>query len=194
METIRAFIAVELPDSVKLSLKQITTNLKKTELTGIKWVDPGSVHLTLKFLGNIEPGTISALEEKIRQVAEANKLFYLETGEPGAFPDAKAPRVLWVGLRGDLDNLRKLQREIESILVPMGFPKEKRSFSPHLTLARTRDRASPLERRHLGNALSSSGNPEAVQFRIDCLSLMKSTLTKEGALYHCLVSIPLKGA
>jgi len=191
MESVRAFIAIELPGSVKSALSQLQDNLKRSEHASVKWVDTGSIHLTLKFLGNIATETIPELTKVLSEAARGITPFHLELGEMGVFPNLRAPRVVWVGLRGETATLSVLQENIESALIPLGFPPENRAFSPHLTLGRVREKASPGERRSLGQAVASSKVASREPFPVDSLSLMRSTLTREGAVYSRLYSFAL---
>ncbi|MCJ7523534.1 MAG: RNA 2',3'-cyclic phosphodiesterase [Dehalococcoidia bacterium] len=191
MESVRAFIAIELPGSVKSALSQLQDNLKRSEHASVKWVDTGSIHLTLKFLGNIATDTIPELTKVLSEATRGITPFHLELGEMGVFPNLRAPRVVWVGLRGETATLSVLQENIESALIPLGFPPENRAFSPHLTLGRVREKASPGERRSLGQAVASSKVASMEPFPVDSLSLIRSTLTREGAVYSRLYSVAL---
>ena len=191
MESVRAFVAIELPSSVKSALSQLQDNLKRSEHASVKWVNTGSIHLTLKFLGNIATETIPELTKVLSEAARGITPFHLELGEMGVFPNLRAPRVVWVGLRGEIATLSVLQENIESALIPLGFPPESRAFSPHLTLGRVREKASPGERRSLGQAVASSKVASMEPFPVDSVSLMRSTLTREGAVYSRLYSVAL---
>lgn len=193
MESIRAFIAVELPGEVAPFLARLQDDLKKREQAPVKWVDPESIHLTLKFLGNIDAGKVDAIAAAISEAAKGIGPLPLRLGAPGAFPNVRAPRVICVGLEGNTEGLSALHRNIERALVPLGFPPEKRRFSPHLTLGRVRDQAAPNERRLLGEAVSSLKVETSPAFEARAVSLMRSTLTREGALYDRLASAALEG-
>jgi len=192
MEPVRAFIAIELPNSVKSTLSQLQDNLKQSDRAPVKWVDPDSIHLTLKFLGNIAAGTIPELTKAISEAARGIAPFRLALGELGVFPNLRAPRVVWVGLGGEIATLSVIQENIESALIPLGFSPERRAFSPHLTLGRVRERASPEERRRLGEAVSSLKMGAKLSFKVDSLSLMRSRLTRECAFYSRLSSVALQ--
>jgi 2'-5' RNA ligase len=109
----------------------------------------------------------------------------------GAFPNAKQPRVAWVGIKGEVDKLMSLQQRVDANLSPLGFPKESRPFSPHLTLGRLREKTSPRERQHLGELLMSTGFETAFRFKVDAISLMRSRLAPAGAIYSCLARVKL---
>lgn len=194
MEQIRAFVAIELPDTVKAALSQLQRRLKQAEPSAVKWVAPDSVHLTLKFLGNIPADTVATISDAISGATRGTAAFRLELARPGVFPNSRSPRVVWVGLGGETGTLAVLQQDIERALVPLGFPAEGRGFSPHLTLGRVRDTASPAERRQLGEFVASLTLSAAPAFKADSVSLMRSTLLREGAVYSRLASFELRGS
>ncbi len=192
MEQVRAFIAIELPDELKLALTRLQDQLKSGGQTSVKWVDPYSIHLTLKFLGNIGrdmAGRITtALEEAVRGVHP----FHLEARGLGAFPGLKRVQVVWVGVTGEVDRLSQLQQRIESNLAPLGFVPESRPFTAHLTLARLRDRVTPDERQSLGHLIDSTSFDTVYAIDVGSVHLMRSQLTREGAVYSRISSVKLK--
>ena len=183
MDNIRAFIAVVLPQPIKTCLAQLQLDLGAKQDTSVKWVNPDGIHLTLKFLGNttaeLVPHIIDAMTASIKNISP----FLLRIGELGAFPNTRSPRVTWVGLNGDIIKLKELQRHIDQALAPLGFPKETRPFSPHLTLGRIRASASLKERLRLGEILSSIKSKNRPSFHVNTISLMRSELTTKGAIY-----------
>lgn len=199
---IRAFVAVELPDDIKQMLSDVEILLKRrmTNLLGskwaersLKWVSPESVHITLKFLGYVAPERIVAIEEALRRVAENQRAFTLALDGLGVFPSFTKPRVIWVGVKGDLERLASLQTQVEVALANLGFPGEKRPFSPHLTLARVRETASIGELRLIGQAVKEPP-PVSIDGRavpVRRVSLMRSELSRHGARYTCLAEFPL---
>lgn len=191
MEQIRSFIAIELPDELKLELVHLEAQLKSDKQSWVKWVDPDSIHLTLKFLGNI---AIDRTDEITRAMEEASQTvppFYLEVKGMGVFPNLKRVQVAWVGLSGEVAKLGVLQQRLESNLAVLGFAPESRPFTSHLTLARVRDRASFAERQRFGQLIAGSGF-EAGAIKVDAISLMRSQLTREGAIYSRISSVRLK--
>jgi 2'-5' RNA ligase len=193
MDYVRAFIAIELPDTVRALLADLQRSLMRAQNAPVKWVAPEAIHLTLKFLGNVESAKIPAIEDAANSATAGSKPFRLETANPGVFPNLRSPRVVWVGLVGDIASLLALQEQVEHALAPLGFPPEGRPFSPHLTLGRVRENASPGERRLLGEALQSLQTNQAASFEVRSISLMRSTLTRAGAMHSCLASTPLSG-
>jgi 2'-5' RNA ligase len=194
MEPIRAFIAIELPGQIKVALSQLQGNLRTSKNASVKWVNSEGIHLTLKFLGNVDEVEIPALNKALSEAVQGVAPFSLELGEPGAFPSSQAPRVVWVGVEGEMEPLLALHNNIDRVLAPLGFPPEKRAFSPHLTLGRVREEALPGERRRLGENVTALKKGAKSSFKVESLSLMRSRLTREGAVYSCHASFVLHGA
>jgi 2'-5' RNA ligase len=189
MEKIRAFIAIELPEEVKADLSSVQSRLRPERHPYVKWVSVDGVHLTLKFLGNIDQEKVSPIAEAMAGAAQKASPFRLEVGGLGAFPNLRSPRVVWVAVEGEVEKLASLQRAIDHSLVALGFSPETRSFTPHLTLGRLKERASAEERRRMGEALLAVAGEEVVPFRVTEISLMRSTLTPRGAIYNRICSI-----
>jgi 2'-5' RNA ligase len=190
-EQIRSFVAIELPPEAKEGLVRLRGRLERDEHKFVKWVDPAGIHLTLKFLGNIPFKRVAEITKAIEEVARATAPFHLEISGLGAFPSVKQIRVFWVGIGGEVDKLSQLQQDIDSALAALGFAKEERSFVPHLTLARMREGASPLERRIFGELVSSVLFEDKYHIKVESISLMRSQLTPSGAIYTCLSSVGL---
>jgi len=191
MEQIRSFIAIELPKELKQRLAQLETQLKVDRQPWVKWVKPDSIHLTLKFLGNIAVDTTAAITRAIEASVRGIKPFHLKVKELGVFPNLKRVQVAWVGISGDTDKLTRLQKHLESNLSPLGFAAESRSFTPHLTLARLNERASPDERQAFGQLIAST-RFENGDIKVDAISLMKSQLTRAGAIYTRISLVSLE--
>ncbi len=183
MEQLRSFIAIELTEEVRSGLKAVLTLLKSENHQIARWVDPSSIHLTLKFLGNVPSDRITTISQSIKTAAGEVKPFKLEINGLGAFPSLFRPQVIWIGLSGQVDQLKKLQTAIESQITPLGFPMENRPFTPHLTLARVRDTASVTERQKLGEKVSTTDLRSGFSISVNSISLMRSQLTPAGAIY-----------
>ena len=191
IQQIRSFIAIELPEPVKIGLKQIQDVLKSSGPVSAKWVDPNSIHLTLKFLGNVPVDNIAGIITMTEQAVEAVKPFHLEIGKLGCFPNLRRVQVVWVGIAGDLDPLQLLAKKLEDNMAELGFPPEGRPFTPHLTLARIRDDATPDQRRALGEIIAGIKSESNLIFNINSISLMRSQLRPSGAVYTELHSFAL---
>ncbi len=193
MEKIRAFIAIELPEEVKAWLSSVQSRLRPEQHPYVKWVSAAGIHLTLKFLGNIDQEKVSPIAKAMAKAAQKVSPFRLEVGGLGAFPNLRRPQVIWVAVRGEVEKLASLHRGIDHSLVALGFPPESRAFTPHLTLGRLRERSSTEERRRIGEALLAAKGEEVVPFQVAEISLMRSTLTPTGAIYNRISSILLEG-
>ena len=185
-EQIRSFIAIELPEEAKKGLARLRKELERDEHKFVKWVDPGGIHLTLKFLGNIPAKRVTEVTEAMEKAAQGISPFHLEISGLGAFPNLKQARVLWVGIGGEMDKLSRLQQNVDSALAALGFAKEERSFVPHLTLARIREGASPPERRSFGELVGSTTFEDKYPVTVEAVRLMRSQLMPAGAIYTCL--------
>lgn len=192
MEQIRSFIAIELPDELKAELSRLQVKLKSGNVGGVRWVDPRSIHLTLKFLGDVSIDKVNEIAEAMGIAAQGISPFNLVVNGLGAFPDLKRVQVIWVGVGGDLDKLAQLQQGIDSSLDLLGFSPEERLFTPHLTLARLRSGVMNSERQVLGELIAKTKFQSDCAIEVDHINLMKSELTREGAIYSRVISIKLE--
>ncbi len=191
MEQLRCFIAVELPEEIRAGLSRLQAKLKSGNESPVKWVDPYSIHLTLKFLGNINEDMTSPITEAMAEAAQGVSPFRLEIKGLGVFPNLRRVQVIWVGMSGEVDRLLQLQKGIESSLARLGFAPEARAFTPHLTLGRVRERASADERQKLGELIAGTRFELAYPFPVEAINLMRSQLTREGAIYSQISSVKL---
>ena len=191
MEQVRAFVAIELPDKLKLELARLQATLKQPNQKWVKWVDPSGIHLTLKFLGNIGVDKISSITAAMKVAVQGIPPFRLEVSRLGAFPDLRQVQVVWVGIGGEIDRLRQLQQRVESQLVPLGFIAEKRAFTAHLTVARLRNQAPSDERQRLGQLIAATGFESTHIVEVEAVNLMRSQLTREGAIYSKIAAVGL---
>ena len=191
MEQVRSFIAIELPDELKLGLTQLEAQLKMSRQPWVKWVDPYSIHLTLKFLGSIAVDRISEITRAMEEATQGIFPFHLEVKDLGVFPNLRRVQVAWVGISGEVDKLSQLQQYLESNLARLGFASESRPFTPHLTLARLRNQASLDERQSFGQLIVTTRFEATYTIKVDAISLMRSQLTREGATYSRISSVGL---
>ena len=191
MEQVRSFIAIELPNELKVGLSQLEAQLKSGKQPGVKWVNPYSIHLTLKFLGSIAVDKISQITKSMNEAVQGISPFHLEVKDLGVFPNLRRVQVVWVGISGEVDKLGQLQQRIESNLARLGFAPESRPFTPHLTLARLRNQASLDERQRLGELIAGTRFEVAYTIKVDTISLMRSQLTREGAIYSRISAVGL---
>ena len=183
MERLRAFIAVDLPPAAREAVEGVTRRLRAGAGDGVRWVRPEGVHLTLKFLGDVDAGSVPSISQALGRAAASAAPFDLFLDGVGAFPNARRPRVVWVGLGGGLEPLAGLQQSIEEELEALGFAGERRAFIPHLTLGRVRDGISTTQGRALSEALGGVGVQPGVKLPVREVSLIKSDLRPSGAVY-----------
>lgn len=185
--TIRAFVAVNLDPTLKEALAGIQERLKATR-ADVGWVKPENLHLTLKFLGQVEEARLEPISEAVASAACGYGSFRLTLGGLGAFPQPRAARVVWIGVPEGADLLAGLHARLEEKLEALGFPRETRPFSAHLTLGRVR---GPGRREQLATALISTPVGLLGEMVIERIHLMKSDLRREGPRYSALNSFPL---
>jgi RNA 2',3'-cyclic 3'-phosphodiesterase len=179
---LRLFFAVELPDTLRATLARL-----RSDTPDYRWVDAGSMHVTLAFLGEQPEERLAALRAIGATAAAASRSGVLRLDTAGSFGSRRAPRVLWVGLGGHVDALRALQAHLSDGLRDAQFAVEEREFSPHITLARRRPSAT-------GGA--PSGWPPQVHpqaFPLDELTLFESRLSPRGATYHAVAKFAVGG-
>jgi len=191
-QSCRLFIAIELPDNI---LRQITRVQQQIErqipARAVRWVKPDSIHLTLRFLGDVEIDRIDSLKAVLDVAGTNHAPFPLEIAAPGCFPNTRNPRVLWLGLEGNLESLGNLQQSVEQAITDLGFIPEDRGFSPHLTLARVQRNASRDDAGRVGLAAERGLAEPVGGWRVEDLSLMRSQLKPSGSVYTELHRVPL---
>jgi 2'-5' RNA ligase len=186
-ETIRTFIAIKISSELEKAFKNLLKELKKI-CCNVKWVNPESIHLTLKFLGNLTKSNIKEVFKGTKEAIRDFSSFQIKTKESGAFPSIKKPRVFWVGLEADNQTLIQLQNKIDDELFRLGFEKDPRRFHPHLTVGRV---GSPKNIEEVIQKFVEYPFPE-IRFKVDQILIMKSELTPKGALYSIQNAISLK--
>ncbi len=182
----RVFVAIDLDPGLKNSIRDFVQSLRRTG-AAVKWVDPAGMHLTLKFLGETDPGSVLSIEEEIRRVASVSPRFPLVFEGTGCFPSERKPRVFWIGVQ-DQPALAELQASLERSLARLGFPPEERSFRPHLTIGRVKGAAG------LSEAVEELGKSRTRCFgemAVGSLTFFQSTLRPGGAEYRALAECGL---
>lgn len=188
MDAIRTFIAIKIPEDIQEKLIGIQEKLKQSE-AHVSWVKPGNIHLTLKFLGNIQEGQISKIISSLEESVKTLSPFQLQVGYAGAFPNLRYPRVVWVGVTDDeTGSLKTLQKDLNLRLAKLGFKKENGRFNPHLTLGRVR---SQKNRSNLLRAVEAIVNIWVGEISVDAVYLIRSELKPTGAEHTDLAKIKL---
>ena len=195
MKQVRTFIAIELDETINAALADLQEQLKAEVPRGsVRWVKPGGIHLTLKFLGDVPANRIEEVEQALTQACVGFPAFSFSVGGLGCFPNPRRPRVVWVGVQEESGTLAGLQKAIEDGMEKLGFAPEGRKFHAHLTLGRTQRRASSGDVRRLGQLVTEMEIGELGQMEARVVSLMKSDLKPTGAVYTRLAEARLEGS
>ena len=189
IDKIRSFVAIEIPEDVRQRLRELLRGLKSTG-ADVKWVRPEGIHLTLKFLGDVDREAVEILSLSLGPVVEKFAPFELKAQGIGGFPSFRNPRVVWAGLIETGGVLSALQRQIETTTAGLGFPSEERPFKPHLTLGRVR---SSEGKSALTRTLEAKATLDLGAFRAERVILFRSDLRPEGAVYTRIEEFGLKG-
>jgi len=188
MASFRAFVAIPLPEDVRERLASLQDRLRPAR-ADVKWVDPALLHVTLKFLGDLDDGARPVLESDLQRVAAAAAPIDLEARGLGAFPPSGAPRVVWAGLSERAPGrLAALAVAVEGAAAAAGFPPEGRPFASHVTLGRVK---SPRNAAALRALLEAGRDADAGAFRADALVLFRSDLAPQGPTYTAVARFPL---
>jgi len=184
----RTFIAIPLPIEARTLLADMQKTMRSFD-ADVRWTAASSIHMTMKFLGEIETASLPQLVQSLRMATAEERRFTLRMHGLGAFPDLRNPRVIWCGLDGDLPQLEMLHKKVETACADAGFPPEERPFQAHLTLGRVRGKTNLkplLDYIKIGSSLEHT-------FDVKEFNVYQSTLRPEGALYSVLATIELKG-
>jgi len=181
----RTFIAVPLSQPCHELLADLQGKMRPLG-ADVRWVAISSIHLTLKFLGEIEPALVPNLVESLKS-ATGKSPFKLRLHGLGGFPSLRNPRVIWCGIEGDTDRLLALQEKVERVCAELGFQQENRPFHPHLTLGRVQGKRNLQQ---LLDYIKIAPDFELV-FDVDRYHLFKSVLMPRGAIYTVLDTIEL---
>jgi len=175
---IRSFIALDIDD--KELLNKFATIQKKVHNTGadLKLVELKNIHITFKFLGEVNPITLDKVKEGMDEIKAS--AFDIKFEEVGTFPNIKRPRVIWVGIKKGLTELQKINDQLDPKLRQLGFVSDRKGFSPHVTIARVR---SGRNKKELNDVLTEVKSTQFGSMQAGYLRLKKSTLTPEGPIY-----------
>ncbi|MCI0477801.1 MAG: RNA 2',3'-cyclic phosphodiesterase [Anaerolineales bacterium] len=192
METIRTFIAIELTDALQRALADTQARFQRDHAArGVRWVAPENIHITLKFLGDVDAAQMPALQRAIADACAGFAPFTLTIGGAGAFPNTRRPNVVWLGARGQIEIAAQLAQKIDAACATLGFARDERPFTPHLTLGRVKRDASPNERQLIGALIEQTQIGDLGELRVERVSVMKSELKPGGSVYTRLADIQL---
>jgi len=182
---LRCFIAIEIPETIKKSIADIIESLKKSG-SDVKWVSDENIHITLQFLGETEEALIPDIKGALNKILATYSPFYIKIADVGCFPSGRRPRVIWVGME-ESKSVINLYNYIASEMVKLGYQKEERGFTPHVTIGRVKSN------RNLGELLRRLDEftvTDFPDFEVQNITLMKSELKPSGAKYYSLAEIP----
>ncbi len=192
-DPIRTFIAIELGDATKQALGDLQARLKRERAARcVRWVEPENIHLTLKFLGNVDAAQMPALERAVAGAGAGFAPFTLMLRELGAFPTLRKPNVVWIGLQGEIETAARLADKIDVACVELGYARETRPFAPHLTLGRVKKDARSDDQRWIGEVIGNTKMELELGVRVERVSVMKSELRPGGSVYARLYEARLK--
>lgn len=192
MNLIRTFIAAELSVELLKTLFKLQRTLRDAPGgTAVNWVRPEGIHLTFKFLGDLPSDVLPQIYAVVEQVCENHPPFVVQVSGLGCFPNMVRPRVVWVGLQDEQQQLLRIKQVLENELVSHGYAREDRVFQPHLTLGRVRTSALSPEVDILGRTISGYESVVLGEIHVSQICAISSTLTPAGAIYRILNQSPL---
>ena len=183
----RTFIAIKLSEEIKKEMASLQEKLKPAN-ADVKWVNPENIHLTLKFLGEVKEDRITKIKDILENIAKKHSGFEISLFKLGAFPKLDYPRVVWAGIDKGCSEAEAITKEIEENLENLGFEKEKRPFSAHLTLGRVKSGKNKEELKKILLSLEA----KSISCKVEGFILFQSTLTPKGPIYRPLHVFNLK--
>ncbi|HLF78264.1 MAG TPA: RNA 2',3'-cyclic phosphodiesterase [Dehalococcoidia bacterium] len=198
-ESLRLFVAIELPDAWKEALgglqEEMRTALAKDPAVSgvrVRWVRPEGIHLTLKFLGEVDSAKLVVIREALASAVHEQPGLELSLARAGSFSDRRAPRLILatINVEGGPKRLLQLAEGVETWLAATGFPRERRAFAPHLTLARLPDNIDASLRAKVAAITTAIAVPSPPPLRVQQVSLIRSRLGRDGTIYERLAAFP----
>jgi RNA 2',3'-cyclic 3'-phosphodiesterase len=193
VERQRLFISLDLPPAIKQAAAAVQERLREVQADdglhgkwNVSWTRPEGMHLTLKFLGEVEGERVTEIQAALMEAGRALRPITIQIEGLGGFPSSRAPRVIWLGIKEPIGDLVRIQKRVDEVLAPLGFLPEPRDFHPHLTLGRIK---SPKGRETLAKALEDQKADYLGEWMLEELDLMRSTLRPGGAVYAKIWSI-----
>ena len=188
---IRLFIAINLPQGIKDTIEDCRRKLApQLDAKSVRWTRSEQVHITLKFIGYVTDDSVGAITDALTEACQRTGPLRLKAEGLGCFPRVRSPRVLWVGIAGDVPPLLALQKRIDTDIAQWAEP-EKREFTPHLTLARLKE-PRPKDLRAIEQFIEANEAAQFGEWQARQIDLMQSVLSPAGATYRCLASVALQ--
>ena len=188
MARIRTFVAIPSTTEIQVAGAELTRQISAIA-DGIRWVAPEQMHLTVKFLGDVEDREVYSVCDRVRRISEQYQSFGVACEGVGAFPTPERPRTLWIGVRDEAAHLSNLQRQIDDAMCQLGFPAEARKYHGHFTLGRIRSRLR--NGTEVAAFLAENADRDFGSLNVDRLVVYASELTRQGPTYTTLGTCPL---
>ncbi len=189
----RAFIAVKIEPTLLAEVGRVQRKIETAvPANSVRWTRPDQIHLTLKFLGEVPGEKLEELARSLQRACADGPALPLSLEGAGCFPGPRNPRVVWVGIAGEVEGLRQLQARIELHTAAFGAPPEEREFRPHLTIGRVKARDGRTARR-IGEAIQTAKVEQLGEWTVREVVLFQSQLTPQGALHAERAVVPLAG-
>lgn len=187
---IRSFLAFELPQEIKSIVTRVSEEIRKSPLD-VRWVRPEFIHLTVVFMGGVQSEKIPSMGEATGAVCANHTPFRISLKPMGCFPNSRNPRVIWLGIDGDLERMSRFRDDLQRALLSFGIKEEEKAFRPHLTLGRFK---KPAKRQtELEQMLARYRDLSSPACTLGELVLFRSDLKPGGAVYIKMLSWPLSG-
>jgi len=187
---IRSFLAFELPREIEEIVARTSLEMRGYGLD-VRWVRPANIHLTIVFMGDVEPGRLAPIMSALEPVCKKQRPFQVALKGTGVFPNRRRPNVIWIGLQGDVEEMSQFRDLLQGQLAPFGVQREERSFRPHLTLGRFRRGSGPGG--GLDRALSRFAELGSPVCALKGMTLFRSDLKPDGPVYTRLNQWDLEG-
>lgn len=187
---IRSFLAFEIPSEIRDTVSSIYNGLKDKTLN-IRWVKEENIHITLVFMGNVNEKDLDPMGKLLEKACNKYAPFLIRVKGVGVFSSLRSPRVLWIGIDGDIERMGHFRDRIQKDLRRFGIKEEKRRFSPHLTVGRFKRGFNNIDR--LRSLIEEYRDAISSDSMVRELVLFKSDLRPEGAVYTKLNSWALQG-
>lgn len=188
MQTTRTFIVVEISSPAREVMLRLIRDMKQ-ELQGVRWTQPEQLHLTLKFIGDIDNRELPEICNQMRAACSGVDAFSASLSGVGAFPKNKPPRVLWVGFKEGIEPLRLINQRLETSLAGMGVPTEGRAYTPHLTLGRINRNA---DQDQIAQRIARDSQTDFAAFDVSDLQLIASVRERDRMVYETIDSVSLQ--
>ena len=190
-KTHRLFVACELPEDVRGVVGELVDTLREQSNGAVRWVNPKSLHVTLKFLGEVPERQIPSVKVALKEAVVRHSAFFLEFSNIGSFGGREGLRLMWAAVAGDVLRLEALARDVNRALSVVGFEPETRPFRPHLTLGRVRNDVPTRQRAEIEVAVGKIKIPKC-EWRTTEMSLVRSRLQPGGARHDTIATFPLR--